>query len=335
MHKIIKLILHLFFWLCYSLFSAGISFELKEGLGVLKQYIDIYTINFIWALLAFYFMYKFGYRLFEKHKFIAYFGTVALLSFLLSGFFYLLYSNIFSHKHLIDSQQFYTSLLGTFIIANCGSLLKGFIHWFDSGRLKAELEKRSLQHELESLKAQINPHFLFNTLNNIDALIHIKPSQASASLVQLSDILRYMLYSSEQEFISLLHEVNHIEKIIELQYLRLSDSKLVRFTNNITDNGVEVSPMLFTPFIENAFKYVVKSESSPAIGIEMDYNDSLISFRCWNYYDKDMPVRDSKTGGIGLKNVKRRLHLLYPAKHSLQINKENHIFEVTLNISTQ
>jgi len=313
--------------------SAHLSFKFKEGTAFIAQYIDIYTVNFIWAILAFYIMYFYGYKLFEKQKFVAYFVVVCLLSFLLCGFFYLLYINLFSHKYLIDASLFYTSLPGTFIIANCGSLLKGFVHWFDAGKLSSELEKRSLQHELDSLKAQINPHFLFNTLNNIDALIHIKPHQASSSLVQLSDILRYILYSSEKEQIKLVEEAQHIKKIIELQSLRLSDVSWVNFTNQVSDDSVGVAPMLFTPFIENAFKYVQKGDERPALSVHLSYTEGQITFRCWNYYDPQMPEKDAKTGGIGLKNVQRRLELLYPGKHSLQIKKENHIFDVTLIIT--
>jgi len=332
MHRIIKVILHLFFWLCYTLLAAGLSFKLEQGPEFLIRHLDVFAINYIWAMLAFYSTFLFGYKLFEKHHYVRYFGFAILLTFVTTGLFYWLYVLYLGQSQLIDSQQFYLSLPGTFIIANCGSLLRGFIHWLDVGQLKAEIEKRSLQHELDSLKAQINPHFLFNTLNNIDALIQINQQQASAALLKLSDILRYLLYSGNKAFIGIDEEVQHIQKIIELQLLRLVDTKLVQFSTNVSKEKVQIAPMLFTPFVENAFKYFVKGTDQPGIVISLNYSQSVLTFCCRNAYG-DTKGPDSSTGGLGLQNVKRRLALLYPNQHTLLIKRENNIFEVELSLT--
>ncbi|MBI9060882.1 MAG: sensor histidine kinase [Marinilabiliaceae bacterium] len=334
MHKLIKIILHLFFWIIYCLLAAAISFELEEGTEYVLRHREVFVINLIWAILAFYFVYLFGYRFFEQRKYVAYFGIVSLVSILLTSLFYSLYAYALDDFYTITPNLYYTSLPGTFIIANCGSLLKGFIAWFDAGRIQTELEKRSLQHELESLKSQINPHFLFNTLNNIDSLILIEPQQASASLLKLSDILRYMLYSTEKPTINLSQEIKHIENIIELQNLRLANVDFVHFSNEITHPGIQIAPLIFTPFIENAFKYVVNQGALPAIEIALTNSNSELSFRCRNYYDPQKQNNTSGTGGIGLTNVQRRLNLLYPEKHALQITKENNTFEIKLTLTT-
>lgn len=335
MHSIIKVILHLFFWLIYCLLAANMSFKLKEGTDFILSHINIFILNFVWAAIAFYSIYLFGYKLFEKRRYIIYFVVVALLSFILTGVFYLLYRYTLDDGNLITPEIFFTSLPGTFIIANCGALLRGFIAWFDSNRAKSELEKRSLQHELESLKSQINPHFLFNTLNNIDSLIHINADKASASLLKLSDILRYMLYSTNEKMISLNKEAEHIENIIELQNLRSSETNTVHFDNSVANEKVLISPLIFTPFIENAFKHGIREEGARAITTSLEYNKPEVCFKCRNYFEPDNQNNNNQTGGIGLKNVRRRLELLYPERHLLQIKKENNIFEITLRITTQ
>ncbi len=334
MHTLIKTILHLFFWIIYCLLAAAISFELEAGIDFILRHREVFLINLLWALLAFYCVYLFGYKFFERRKFVTYSTFVLTLSLFLTSLFYLLYVHLFRSLYEVDRNVYFTSLAGTFIIANCGSLLRGFIAWFDAGRIQVELEKHALRHELESLKSQINPHFLFNTLNNIDALILTAPKQASVSLLKLSDILRYMLYSAEQPTIHLSQEIKHIENIIELQNLRLSDKNFVRFNNEVDLPTLEIAPLIFTPFIENAFKYVVPQAMLPAIEIALIHSDSVLSFRCWNYYDPQKQNHTNGTGGIGLANVQRRLQLLYPNKHTLQIIKEKNIFEIKLTLTT-
>ena len=334
MHIILKTALHLFFWFIYSALAAGLSFRITEGPEFLYQYIDVFIINFFWALVAFYTVYLFVYKLFEQKKFGAYFLIVIALSVFLTSFFILLYHLVFPEMYDVTKREYYTSLPGTFILANCGSLFKGFIAWFDANHKKSELEKESLKHELESLKSQVNPHFLFNTLNNIDALIHSDPNKASESLLKLSNILRYMLYATGKKEVSLQQEAHHLLNIVELQRLRWPVENAVDFITEGIEGDVLVAPLLFSPFVENAFKYAIKNSIEKMVQIKLICDKQKIHFNCRNYFNWQEENQTGLTGGIGLKNVKRRLTLLYANRYNLIINDKSGIFEVDLTIHT-
>ncbi len=333
MHIILKTTLHLFFWVIYSGLAAGLSFNIADGPDYLLKNINVFIINYIWALIAFYVVYIFAYKLLEQKKFAMYFFMVIGWSVFLTTFFMLLYKFVCPEVYNISDRLYYTSLPGTFILANCGSLLKGFISWFDTAQKKSELEKRSLMHELESLKSQVNPHFLFNTLNNIDSLIHIDTEKASKSLLKLSNILRYMLYGANQKEVLLQKEAEHLLNIVELQKLRWSNKDAIVFKAKGIISDIYVAPLIFSPFVENAFKYALKDVKEKAVEINLKWEKNIISFYCRNYYDTNDKNQDDSVGGIGLKNVKRRLELLYNNRYSLKINNENGIFEVDLKIT--
>lgn len=334
MHIILRTALHLFFWLIYSLLAAGLSFKLIEGPEFLMVHLGVFLINFVWALAAFYAVYLFVYKLFEQKRFVVYFFMVIGLSFFLTTFFLLLYHFAFPELYDVSKREYYTSLPGTFILANCGSLLKGFISWFDTAQKKTELEKYSLMLELENLKSQVNPHFLFNTLNNIDSLIHIDSEKASESLLKLSNILRYMLYGANQKEVSLEKEADHLLNIVELQRLRWPHENAIVFKTEGIKSNINIAPLLFSPFVENAFKYALKDKKEKAVEIKLEYKKKLINFYCRNYYNVLKGKQEDFMGGIGLKNVKRRLELLYHNRYCLTINNENGIFEVHLKLTT-
>lgn len=317
----------------YLLFSGAMSFRLQEGFDYLLQYALIFTCNAIWAVIAFYFMYMYGYRFLEQKKYLKYFLLVSSFSIGLVIVFFGLYKYlIFKEYTWLEFSYFYTSIPGTFVIANCGSLLRGFINWFDAVAEKNELERSTIKHELESLRAQINPHFLFNTLNNIDALIYSNQEKASESLLRLSDIMRYILYIGNEKTISIHKEIEHIENIIALQSLRYSAPGYVSISKDIKCSKAPVAPLLFTPFIENAFKYSMKHDTIPGIEIYLKCIDEVVHFSCKNYFDPERTTITDGQGGIGLSNVKRRLQLLYPERHNLRIQQKNNIFEVELEL---
>jgi two-component system, LytTR family, sensor kinase len=219
-------------------------------------------------------------------------------------------------------------MIGTFIIAQCGCLVKGFENWFANLQIRAELENRNLRNELELLKSQINPHFLFNSLNNIDSLIRTSPEDASGSLITLSEMLRYILYDTNEDKVDLQKEIVYIKNYIKLQQLRFRDKDYVNASFPGNCNNILVAPMLFIPFIENAFKYSINMGALPVIDIYLECTEEKLLFSCKNYYKKEQ----FRQGGIGLENTKRRLELLYPGKYDLKISDENPIFKVELSI---
>jgi two-component system LytT family sensor kinase len=210
--------------------------------------------------------------------------------------------------------------------------LKGFITWVLDIKYKEQLEKNNLENNLALLKARINPHFLFNTLNNIDVLIEKDPATASTYLKKLSDILRFTLYESPLATITLQKEVNYIEQYIELQKIRTSNKSFVTFDAGEVTDDMRVAPMLFIPFIENAFKYSTNKKIDNAINIRLATQGNTITFDCVNIYDETQQIT-SEDGGLGLELIKNRLELLYPNNYKLHIAKTADHFTVNLALT--
>jgi len=204
--------------------------------------------------------------------------------------------------------------------------------WFNKQKRTQELEKKNLQSELSMLKNQINPHFLFNTLNNIDSLIKKNPDCASKSIVELSDMMRYMIYETNVEKIPLKKEQEYIDNYMALQKLQYFNDDLVEYTITGNPENIEVAPMLFIPFIENAFKHCTNKETKHAIRFSFSLDAEKICFEATNIADKTQSISKDKTSGIGLDTVKRRLEILYPKRYSLEIQEKNDLFCVSLMI---
>ena len=204
--------------------------------------------------------------------------------------------------------------------------------WINKLRRTQELEKKNLQSELSMLKNQINPHFLFNTLNNIDSLIKKNPDYASKSIIELSDIMRYMIYETNVEKVPLKKELEYIDNYLALQKLQYFNDDLVEYTIAGDPKNVEVAPMLFIPFIENAFKHCTNKETKHAIRFSFLLDAEKICFEAMNIADKKHVISKDKSSGIGLDTIKRRLEILYPQRYSLQIQEKNDLFCISLMI---
>ncbi len=205
--------------------------------------------------------------------------------------------------------------------------------WFDTQKKINESEMMRKEMELASLKNQLNPHFLFNALNNIYALIAFQPKTAQSSLLNVCDLLRYQLYESDLPKVELENEVKFLENYSKLMKLRISDS--VRINIDLPSNiiGVRVAPLLFISLVENAFKHGVSNEDESFIDIKLTVVESEIIFICKNSnYPK---TQDDRSGsGIGLVNLRRRLELIYPHSHSYKINSNEKYYEAVLIINT-
>ncbi|MBW8323432.1 MAG: histidine kinase [Prolixibacteraceae bacterium] len=318
MNRIIKIILHLFYWMVFSLFSGLVSFQFAKGFDFVLEHLDIYLYNSLWAVIQFYLFYFLFYQFIERQKYIRYFIYSVAVSIGLSLVMFFFFNLLFDFPALNEMRSIIPPIVGTFIIGNSGSLLRGFIGWFEDIQRKQEMEKMIIRNELDMLNSQLNPHFLFNTLNNIDSLIFRQPQKASESLITLSEIMRYMLYEARQPKVSINQEIVHYRNIIRLQGLRFSSPETIRFEAETGFGNQEVAPLLFLPFIENAFKYAVNTGVLPMIDFKLNCTENEI---CWTSRNSFLPVDTSvsqKTGGIGLSNLKRRLELLYPERYSLK-----------------
>ncbi len=226
------------------------------------------------------------------------------------------------------------SLVNIYSVVAVFTAIKLFKHYYEAQRQKNELEKHNRTSELALLKSQVNPHFLFNTLNNIDSLVAINPAKASDAIIKLSEIMRYMIYDTTNDKVLLEKEINYIRSYLVLQELRFEQSGIVRFNVSGTCSGFKVAPMLFVPFVENAFKHGTKKGKDPIV-ISMDCSKEKLVFKAANHYDAFGQKQKDKTSGIGLSNVKRRLDLLYSDNHELEIIRENGKFIVELQITVK
>ncbi len=219
------------------------------------------------------------------------------------------------------------------LISLLGSSLVSFSR-FASEKEKAfiQLEKAKLETEIKFLKSQINPHFLFNTLHNIYGLTIIQSDRASDQLLKLSNILRYMLYDSNEEKVPLKREVEYLKNYIELAKLKDSRGMDIRFDIGEGYEGLKVSPLLFIPFVENAFKHSqIEDLENGYVHISLNTRGNRLIFEVGNSKPQEEYSKD-KIGGIGLRNIQQRLKLLYPNKHNLHIEETEASFNVHLEL---
>lgn len=205
--------------------------------------------------------------------------------------------------------------------------------WAQTEAERKEALNYKLQSELQHLHYQLQPHFFFNSLNNIYALVDISPEQAKTSIHSLSKLMRYMLYETSVETILLSKEIDFMKKYIDLMKLRVSDKTVVKYDFPSEETGIKIAPLLFISLIENAFKHGVSASMESQINITMDCEDKSIIFRIEN--DNFPKKTDDKSGsGIGLQNLEKRLQLLYANKYDFKTSLNNNRFSVYLKIET-
>jgi len=204
--------------------------------------------------------------------------------------------------------------------------------WMTGERHKQDLENEKLISELGFLKSQINPHFLFNTLNNICSLARKKSDETENALIKLSEIMRYMIDESKEDKVLLSKEIEYLNNYIELQRLRLSGKVKIEFTITGDPTTKMIDPLLLIPFVENAFKHGISYREEPLISISLKIHDSGLDFHIENTVFRSNGDRLPDEPGIGLRNVRRRLDLLYPEKHDLRITEDGEKFRVDLTI---
>lgn len=200
-------------------------------------------------------------------------------------------------------------------------------------KLQEEMEKTRLNTELAFLKNQISPHFFFNTLNNIYSLIGINQEDSQNAVLKLSKLMRYLLYESEQGNTMLSSEIGFLNNYIDLMKLRMTDKIDLKVSFPEKFDDVSLPPLLFVPFIENAFKHGVSYRERSFIDISMRSGKDNITFRCANTLLARKEDGESSHSGIGLDNVKKRLNLLFPGRHDLKISANGNVFEVLLFIN--
>lgn len=232
-----------------------------------------------------------------------------------------------------ESVVIYKASLGHTLLSTIYAIvLRLSVDWFNKYQRQKELEKESVITELALLRSQINPHFLFNTLNNINAFSTNNPEKTSYAIIKLSEIMRYMLYEASNEKVLLDKEIEYIENIIALQKLRYKESNFIKFTVIGETGNIFIPPMIFLPFIENAFKHGTNSIKN-GIEVILIVHGKMIDFQCNNMIKELSETESRQEGGVGIRNIVRRLQLLFPHKHELEILNKNNQYIVNLKIN--
>ncbi|WP_298300244.1 sensor histidine kinase [Hydrotalea sp.] len=204
--------------------------------------------------------------------------------------------------------------------------------WLKVARTKEKIEKEMLQTELSFLKTQINPHFFFNTLNNIYSLAITGSDKTPSAILKLSAIMRYILTETKNDWVPLQSEIDFLNDYIDLQKVRLTESVALTFNVEGNTSNQRIAPLILIPFVENAFKYGVSTIESSFIHINIAIQNNTITFSVNNSIVTHAGNSFTETTAIGIKNVERRLTLLYPGKHLLTIKNEKNIFSVVLTL---
>jgi len=281
----------------------------------------------------------------------AFFNRTGIILYVLSGLLYLVvctylftlaayYPYVYLYPPPVPSEMtsglwissyIFEVITAAIIFAILGSLSKLSLIWYRNKLKQMETEKQNMYNELAMLRAQINPHFLFNTLNNIKSLTISLPSKAILSIEKLNSIMNYMLYESSMEQVPLASEIGYINNYLDLQKIRYSTHGFIDFSISGDFSGIHVPPLIFMPFIENAFKHGDKMKPDPGITIRLDIEKSRIFFEITNFIKESDEVK-SRNSGFGLPNIRRRLDLLFERRYSLEIDTINDQFSVKLNL---
>ena len=249
------------------------------------------------------------------------------------------YQDLYYYKTLLEvpGYNYFSSTLPNFsnaVLFICfGVALKLSKQFYLQQQQMQAVKVEKLDAELKYLKAQINPHSVFNSINSVFSLIDKRNTEARAALAKFSEILRYQLYECGQDKIGIDKELNYLSNFIQIQELRKGKNLVVDFNVSGNVKGFQIAPLLIAPFVENAFKYLSSyEEKENKIEIILDVFDNEFQMKVENTCDTISSETDLLQGGIGLTNVRRRLELMYPQKFDLKIEKTETHFSVLLNL---
>ena len=335
---------HLLFWvvmyLMFSLFdsfSSGQPFinALREQWPHFVTYMAIVYLNLSYLIPTY----------LSKKRFLPYLLLLLLSSIIITPFKVLYLYHQLDNQPVAQAQllqQLNLAFIPTFLMGLFSTLLKIISDWFKNLRERQELLMQNMQSELRFLRSQINPHFLFNTLNNLYALTLKKSELAPEIVLKLSEMMRYMLYESNEKEVPLANEIAYLRNYLDLEKFRKTQDFSINFRVEGSPENKKIVPLLFIPFIENAFKHGLSQHTSHGfIDILLRIENNRLYFRVENSKGNSpasqtqLPQQrsKSKSGGIGLANVRRRLELLYPKKHKLKIQDKKDIFVVDLQLT--
>jgi len=348
--QLIKLFIHLLFWLPLPIFLLSTSKHLIFGTFITNdgnfEVAVFYGLVFN-AVLFYFTLYKLLPFYFKQRKYFA--GLMLSVGFYIvicvceALADYVFISTVYTPSNLKGYED---SILQYALISSIFMNMPIFIlsvgcrfvkDWYTNEKAKQKLKEEKLINELQFLKSQVNPHFLFNTLNNLFGMARqAKALPVADGIAKLSNMMRYMLYDSESEFVSLEKEISYLHDYIELQKLRIGTANKMdlKVDLNACQSQLKIAPLLLIPFVENAFKHGISVKEPSKISIGLHTEENTVTFKVSNSINKLRQNRDEDSSGFGLKNVKKRLDLIYPDTSQLDIKEDENLYSISLNITT-
>ena len=332
--NIFTILLHVGFWALYFLL---IIMLISSYLTVQQAILRIILNGFVMAFAFYFNALILVNQLLVKKKYAAFFSSALVLVVVTTAFRYLLLKyferselSMFIPEHPGKLMIFsFVNQLTVVTVSTGFQLLQNRI---TSERAKQQLKTSQSEAQLQFLKAQINPHFLFNTLNNIYALSVIRSSKTPDMILKLSELLRYVIYGGREKMVSVSDEIEHIRKFIELFQMKSEDHLNITLQVEGSAKGMFIEPMILIPIVENCFKHTdFDSNPKAYVKIIIALHDKTLKFITLNTKDDSNNQKD-RTGGVGLENIKKRLHLKYFERHELIIQNKKQIFEVNLSM---
>jgi two-component system, LytTR family, sensor kinase len=332
-----KLLIHIIAWavvfLLPYIFTSAYYDDGKSDLPGKNAFLYLDTVTKVFWVGLFYLNTEILIpRLIYKRKYIIFILTQAALFsviMLIHGFFFDLMIPVKKFNFFSSSSHNIITFLFTVIIS--------IAYKTTADRVKSEKEanerkQENLKTELSFLRSQISPHFLFNVMNNIAAMVRLKSDELEPTVHKLSSLMQYMLYETDEERVLLKSEIEYLQSYIDLQRQRFSEKLTLHVSLDVKEDWYTIEPMLLIPFVENAFKHGTGLLQNPEIEIELKAENGRLDFMVKNKFIETETTKD-KTSGIGLANVKRRLELLYGGRHQLLVNKSDGRFTVSLQIT--
>lgn len=332
---------HIAFWLAYYVFWILLF---NSRMGWSEAVVNASVVIFMHGAVSYFNIYVLFPKFLKKKEYLTYIVSIllsiTLACFLLVIIFITINTISFESQEEVWSWGFFNSnaISISYTVAITMSL-KMVKQWYERDKLTQNLERINTETELKYLKSQINPHFLFNSLNSIYALTLKKSDLAPELVLKLSEILRYVLYEAKERFVDLEKEVNYVQSYLDLEKMRHGDRLMVNFTTEGDLAGHRIAPMLFLTFLENSFKHGISSNAGRGyVDVKMALDRNLLTFVITNSKAKKPESRiNGDSGGIGLENVKKRLNLLYPDKHDILISEtpDSYVVELDLDLNEQ
>ncbi len=341
MRRQTNITLHILYWLYFFVAKEFAARYFRSGSVSFSNFFSILSISSLFVFGSIFYTNYFIIlpRLFVKRKFyyIALSWIALILLFTALRYFIeeVLYLKLFNVRNYTEGTKAAYYLYDNFFML-LSQLIFSTVLWAANHIMKNEKEKQVLLHEKFTaetafLKSQVNPHFLFNTLNNIYSLVYKKSEQALPAILKLSELMRYNMKDSQTDKIGLDKEIAYIKSFIDLQTMRIQNAQ-VKLDIPEDTHSIKIAPLLLIPFIENSFKHGVTDNPDKPFEITLSTEKYVVNLTTKNYIRQGN--RDEQSG-VGLQNVQRRLKMLYPGKHNLSITSTNNQYICYLQINTQ